>query len=39
MCGMEFGNRTQLFVHLREEPSHALATSHSQHSGRKGKKK
>ncbi|EIW57820.1 DnaJ-domain-containing protein [Trametes versicolor FP-101664 SS1] len=39
VCGMEFGNRTQLFVHLREEPSHALAASHSQHSGRKGKKK
>ncbi|KAI0749903.1 DnaJ domain-containing protein [Daedaleopsis nitida] len=40
VCHAQFDSKTQLFAHLREEPSHALATPQARsHPGGKGKKK
>ena len=40
MCHAQFDSKTQLFAHLREEPSHALATPQARSQpGGKGKKK
>ncbi|KAI0709853.1 DnaJ domain-containing protein [Earliella scabrosa] len=42
VCNTQFNSKTQLFAHLREEPSHALASSKPQprsSGGGKGKKK